>query len=140
MNVLIVDDSPVMRRLVRRGLRQAGIRTTRVREAGDGAQALATLRRERIDLTLTGWHMPEMTGIELLHEIGEQRIDTTVGFVTSHATRNARLTAAKAGAAFLVAKPFTADALHDAVREALAPSSERGVEPRHFRPGRSVNR
>lgn len=119
VNVLIVDDSSVMRTLVRRGLRHAGFTGLRHREASNGRGALEVLRKGDIDLTLTGWHMPEMSGIELIEAAKAEGIDTEIGLITSRSTRLARTTAAAAGARFLVPKPFTADALHEALDELI---------------------
>jgi two-component system chemotaxis response regulator CheY len=117
MNLLIVDDSPVMRKLVRRGLRQAGFKDLEVTEAEDGLQALEAIRATGFDAVLADWNMPNMTGIEMLETLRDEDRDVTVGFVTSEATAPMRTRADEAGAAFFVTKPFTPESLE----QALAP-------------------
>ena len=52
IRALIIDDSSVMRKIVERSLRQAGVNLTQVLEAGNGAEALAVLERSQVDLIL----------------------------------------------------------------------------------------
>ena len=109
MNVLIVDDSKAMRMIVSRTLRQAGYGDGSLREAADGAEALAAIQSEKPDLVLSDWNMPEMNGIELLRALRAEGSDVRFGFITSESTDEMREQAKAAGAEFLLAKPFTAD-------------------------------
>ena len=68
-NILIVDDSPAMRRVVRKVLDISGVEAGKYLEAGDGREALSVLRSEWVDLILTDINMPEMDGEELLVEV-----------------------------------------------------------------------
>lgn len=113
-NVMIVDDSRVMRQLVRRSIRQGGYKPKTVLEAESGADALRQLRGGAApDLVLSDWNMPEMNGIDLLRAMKEEEIDIPLGFVTSESTPEMRATAIGAGAVFLLTKPFTsADVRH----------------------------
>ena len=115
MEFLIVDDSKAMRMIVTRVLRQAGYEGSTFREAADGAEALAAVRESRPDLVLSDWNMPEMNGIDFLRALRAEGIDVPFGFVTSESTPEMRETALAAGASFLVAKPFTADAFQEAL-------------------------
>ena len=63
--ILIVDDSSVMRKIVERSLRQAGLEIGDVVEAGNGIEALAAVREGAFDLILSDINMPAMDGIEL---------------------------------------------------------------------------
>lgn len=119
IRVLIADDSRVMRQIVIRTLRQAGYDWD-VREAADGAQALAAIRADEPDVVLSDWNMPEMTGIELLRALRAEGFGTPFGFVTSEGSQEMRDTAEAAGALFLIAKPFTADTFRDAIEPVLA--------------------
>ena len=67
------------------------------------------IRDNKPDLVLSDWNMPQMTGIELLESLNEEGIKVPFGFVTTEATSEMRLRARKAGALFLLAKPFTVD-------------------------------
>jgi len=62
IRTLIVDDSSVMRKIVERSLRQAGLELEKVLEAGNGAEALALLGNETVDLILCDINMPIMDG------------------------------------------------------------------------------
>jgi len=68
-NVLIVDDSPAMRRFVRRVLELTGIELGKCLEANNGQEALALLRAEWVDIVLTDINMPLMDGEELLRTL-----------------------------------------------------------------------
>jgi two-component system chemotaxis response regulator CheY len=113
MRVLVVDDSMVMRRIVVRTLRQAGFDVSDIIEASDGRQAYEMVMTEGPDLVLSDWNMPEMTGIESLRAIRSVGSNVLFGFVTSEGSEEMRAEAAAAGAAFLIAKPFTADTFRD---------------------------
>ncbi len=107
MKILIVDDSKAMRSIIKRTLKDAGFGEHAVSEAGTGSEGLATLLREPFDFVLSDWNMPEMNGIELLGAIKMKRLPVRFGFVTSEDTPAAREQAQRAGAEFLIAKPFT---------------------------------
>src|ERR1700746_4072104 len=66
---LIVDDSSVMRKLVERSFRQAGVNLTQVLEAGNGAEALAVLEQNQVDLILCDINMPIMDGLEFVKQL-----------------------------------------------------------------------
>lgn len=109
MDVLLVDDSRVMRQLVRRTLRQAGFELGQVVEAENAKEALAKLAGWRPHVVLSDWNMPEMTGIEMLEALRAGGNAVPVGFVTSESTPVMRTRALETGAAFLMTKPFTAE-------------------------------
>jgi len=66
---LIVDDSSVMRKIVERSLRQAGINRSRLFEAGNGAEALNVLSEHRVDLILCDINIPVMDGLEFIKQL-----------------------------------------------------------------------
>ena len=117
MKILIVDDSTAMRRIVRRCLRQAGFGNHDVVEAENGAVALDLVGREQPDLILADWNMPEMSGIELLNSLRSKGNTVTFGFITSEGTDAMRGKASAAGAAFLLAKPFTPEDMASVLKE-----------------------
>jgi two-component system chemotaxis response regulator CheY len=110
MNILVVDDSSAMRMMIIRTIRQAGFGGNDVVQAGDGLEALDAIRKDNPDLVLADWNMPNMTGIELLEKLREEGNDVTFGFITTEATSAMRSKASKAGAKFLISKPFTVEA------------------------------
>lgn len=114
LRVLITDDSRVMRQIVVRTLRQAGYDWD-VREAADGQEAFDAVLADEPDLVLSDWNMPEMNGIDALRVLRSAGNEIPFGFVTSEGSEAMRERAAQAGAAFLIAKPFTPEAFDDAL-------------------------
>ena len=109
MKILIADDSRVMRQIVVRTLRQAGFGDHDLVEASDGREALNLANAENPDLVISDWNMPELTGIELLHQLRGSGNDVKFGFVTSECTPEMQQQAEAAGALFFIVKPFTAE-------------------------------
>jgi two-component system chemotaxis response regulator CheY len=113
MKIVVADDSRVMRQIVIRTLRQAGYAGMDIVEAVDGADAFEKFLEHAPDLVLSDWNMPNMTGIELLRKLRGAGHPVPFGFVTSEGSAEMRSTAEQAGAQFLIAKPFTAEAFRD---------------------------
>jgi two-component system chemotaxis response regulator CheY len=110
VRVLVVDDSRAMRMLIRRELREIeGIED--VLEADSGQAAIAVLEAEPIDLVLSDWNMPEMSGIELLTTLRAWGWPGRFAFLTSESGTATATQAAEAGASFLLTKPFQAEDL-----------------------------
>lgn len=116
MKILIVDDSKAMRMIIQRTLRQAGLGDHTIAEACNGVEALDALHKEGFDLVLSDWNMPEMSGIELLGAVKNEKLNVHFGFVTSEGTASMRQQASDAGAEFLIAKPFTPEAFEQTLR------------------------
>ena len=119
MKILIADDSKVMRQIVTRTLRQAGFSGHDLVEASDGREAFDLVQSEQPDLVLSDWNMPNMTGIELLQQLRGTGSSVAFGFVTSEGSPEMRERAEKAGAMFLIAKPFTPEAFQEALEPVL---------------------
>ena len=115
MRIVVADDSAVMRKIVIRTLRQAGYGDALIAEACDGGELVDIAVNDNPDLCLSDWNMPVMTGIEALREIRAKGCNVTFGFVTSEGSDAMRQTAEQAGAAFLIVKPFTAEAFAEAL-------------------------
>lgn len=113
MKILVVDDSRAMRMIVIRTLRQAGFGDAETIEASDGAEGLEKVRSDAPDLVLSDWNMPNMTGMDFLKALREEGNVTTFGFVTSESTPAMRDQAIAAGAAFMLTKPFNAEAFEE---------------------------
>jgi two-component system, chemotaxis family, chemotaxis protein CheY len=113
VKILIADDSRVMRSIVLRALRQAGYGDADVVQAEDGAHALKMIEEENPDLVLSDWNMPHLTGLDVLKSLRASGDQRAFGFVTSEGSVEMRTLAQEAGALFLIAKPFTADAFRD---------------------------
>lgn len=114
-NVLLVDDSSTMRKIVGRSLRQAGIEFDNIFEAADGLQALEMLEKESVDLVLSDINMPNMDGISFLREkAGRPAIKGIPVFMISTETGDDIIGEAKSlGAVGAIKKPFTPDMVNE---------------------------
>ena len=101
--ILIVDDEPNMRDILRTVLREQGYE---IRTAGDGIAALQSLKSETADIIISDIRMPKMDGMELLREIKRLYPDSEVIMVTAYGTVETAVTAMKAGAYDYVLKPW----------------------------------
>jgi len=124
LKFLIVDDSKAMQTIVKRILFSAGYKEHRFHFADNGKQALDEILTWQPDMVLLDWHMPEMTGIELLNKVNELKLKTKIGLVTAEKNEASIKAAKSAGAIFIVNKPFTVEKLKESLIPALA-----GVSP-----------
>ena len=117
MKILVVDDFPTMRRIIRTTLRQLGFQN--IIEAGDGIEALEKLKGGAIDFVITDWNMPRMTGFDLLKAIrADASLKTTpVLLVTAEAEKKNVIQAAQAGVNNYIVKPFTAAVLKEKIQK-----------------------
>ncbi len=115
MRVLIVDDFPTMRKIVKNVLRQIKIEHTI--EAENGKEALRVLKNEEVDLILCDMVMPEMTGLELLNACKNDPHTCDIPFimVTAEAQKKTVMQAIKAGVDNYITKPFTPERLKEAI-------------------------
>ena len=113
IKVLVVDDFPTMRRIVKNLLKQLGFEN--IDEAEDGAQALVKLKAGGYCLVVSDWNMPVMEGIDLLKHVREDETLKAIPFlmVTAEAEKDKVITAIKAGVDNYVVKPFTAEVLKE---------------------------
>lgn len=127
--VLVVDDSRAMQAIIRRVLESRSLGTTEVETVASGEQALDAVERRTPSLVISDWHMPGMSGIELLQTLRQLgHDDLAVGFVTTETTPALLQQALTNGAAFIVHKPFHDHELLAAVRGVLGKAAE-GTEP-----------
>ncbi len=117
MTILVVDDSPIDRRLASGLLTRAGF-TTRVAENGD--EALASLATERAELVVTDMLMPKMDGLTLVEAIRTKYPDIPVILMTAHGSEDIAVRALQRGAASFVPKRDLARSLADTVRSILS--------------------
>ncbi|MDT8398928.1 MAG: chemotaxis response regulator CheY [Pseudomonadales bacterium] len=113
MNILVVDDFPTMRRIVRSLLRELGF--ANVEEAEDGQDALSKLKSGGFELVISDWNMPNLDGLEMLKQIrgADNLKHLPVLMVTAEAKKENIIAAAQAGANGYVVKPFTAVVLEE---------------------------
>ena len=109
VRVLIVDDSSVMRKIVERSLRQAGLDSLQAYEASNGADALETLKSKPVDLILTDINMPSMDGLEFLRQLRSRDLapGVPVVMITTEASLDRAKQALAAGAQYFIPKPFS---------------------------------
>jgi two-component system chemotaxis response regulator CheY len=121
IRVLIVDDSAVMRKIVERCLRQAGIELREVIEAGNGAEGLAAVQGGSMDLILSDINMPTMDGLEFLQGLKnlENGKNTPVVMITTEGSESRVVEALSAGARGYIRKPFTPDNIKERVAPLL---------------------
>jgi two-component system chemotaxis response regulator CheY len=114
-NVLLVDDSSTMRKIVGRSLRQAGIEFDNIYEAADGLQALEVLEKESVDIVLSDINMPNMDGIAFLREKANRaNMKNIPVFMISTETGEDIIGEAKSlGAVGAIKKPFTPDMVNE---------------------------
>jgi len=121
INILIVDDSPVMRTFVRKVVGLTGLDVGEFCEARDGKDALRMLEERWMDLVLTDINMPNMDGEELLQRLEEDELLRTVPVIVvstdSSKSRIQRMLAL--GAKGYVTKPFLPETLRDEVERIL---------------------
>ena len=119
LNVLVVDDSAVMRAVVKRAIKASGVAIANIHEAPDGAQAIGVLEANSIDVVFTDINMPVMTGIELLQAIMDRGWDHLTRIVVSTEGSTARRDElGRLGVRATVEKPFVPEAIRDALRDA----------------------
>lgn len=119
MKFLIVDDSSAMRKIIIRTLKQAGYEDHSFIEAVDGREGLKLIDSMRPDIVLTDWHMPEMSGLEMLQALKERGSRVRIGLVTTERSAEKMQMAEEAGALFVVNKPFTVESLQEAILPVL---------------------
>ena len=114
-DVMVVDDSAAIRKILNRVLRQTGMAIGTVHEAGDGQEALELLRAHKIDLVLTDINMPKMDGLQLLGAMkaSPQWNSIPVMMITTEGGETKVGEAVRLGAARYVRKPFTADQIKE---------------------------
>ncbi len=117
IQTLIVDDSSVMRKIVERALRQAGLDSMHVYEAGNGAEGLEILRSSPVDLILSDINMPAMDGLEFLKQIKAQNLaqGVPVVMITTESSEEHVKQAIAAGARGYIRKPFTPEQVKERV-------------------------
>ena len=113
IKILVVDDFPTMRRIIKNLLKDLGYEN--VDEAEDGLIGLEKLRNGNFEFVVSDWNMPNLDGLEMLKQI---RADANLSslpvlMVTAEAKKENIIAAAQAGASGYVVKPFTAATLEE---------------------------
>jgi two-component system chemotaxis response regulator CheY len=120
MRFLVVDDSSTMRRIIIKTLNTLG--HTEIVEAANGREGLDRLTAAPVDVIITDWNMPEMTGIEFIRSVraNEKFPQVPVLMVTTNAAKDDIVEALRAGVTNYVVKPFTPDTMREKIESVLA--------------------
>lgn len=121
--ILVLDDEEIVRVSCKKCLTPEGYD---VDVAANGVEGLAMTENNRYDVILTDLKMPDMDGMEFLAKVKERHPDTKVIMITGYSTVEHAVKAMRMGAYNYIEKPFTPDALIDAVKEALTGEKTEG--------------
>jgi two-component system chemotaxis response regulator CheY len=121
LKVLIVDDSSVMRKIIERALRQAGLDLSEVLEASNGAEGLAALEKGTLDIILSDINMPVMDGLEFLKNLAgvEAAKGVPVVMITTEGSEARVVEALSNGAKGYLRKPFTPEQVKERITPLL---------------------
>ncbi len=119
MRILVVDDFQTMRRIVMNLMRQLGF--TNMIEAADGELAWEVLENDSIDLIVSDWNMPNMTGMELLKKVRASEEYKNIPFimVTAEGKKENVIAAVQAGVNNYIVKPFNAATLKEKLKRVM---------------------
>ena len=115
LDVLIVDDSAAIRKILQRVLRQTDLPLGEIQEAGDGTEAVNILRTRSFGLILSDINMPQMDGLQLLARVKEMDHlrNVPVIMITTEGGQGKVMEAVQLGATGYVRKPFTAEQIKE---------------------------
>jgi len=120
VNVLIVDDSGVMRSMIIKTMRLSGLQLGELHQAADGREGLETLRQHWIDLVIADINMPVMNGEEMIDHmrVHPEFKDIPIIVISTEGSKP-RVERLQAKGTRFIHKPFTPEALRDAVKDLL---------------------
>lgn len=127
IKILVVDDFPTMRRIIRNLLKELGF--VNVEEAEDGAAGLDKVKDGSFQFVISDWNMPNMDGLSMLQAIRADAAlaKTPVLMVTAEAKKENIIAAAQAGANGYVVKPFTAATLDEKISKIFEKLAKEGA-------------
>jgi two-component system, chemotaxis family, chemotaxis protein CheY len=125
LNILVVDDSGVMRTMIARILNMTGLDIGEVHEASNGQEGLAALAEHWIDIVMVDINMPVMDGEEMIRRMraDEQTRDMPVIVVSTEGSRT-RVERLQLSGARFIHKPFSAEAVRDTIMNLTGISHE----------------
>jgi two-component system chemotaxis response regulator CheY len=113
-NILIVDDSSTMRKIISRSLRQAGLSVEEIFEAGDGIEGLGVLAAGKpVTLILSDINMPNMDGLEFIKQVRANGNQVPIVMITTEGGEEILKEAIASGASDSIKKPFTPEQLQE---------------------------
>jgi two-component system chemotaxis response regulator CheY len=127
-NVLVVDDSTVMRAMIIRTLKMSGVPLGEIHQASHGAEALEVLRDNWVDLALVDINMPVMNGEELIDRVRDNpELRDLAIIVVSTESSETRIEKVQRQGARFVHKPFTPEELRETVVAVTGVSDGNGI-------------
>lgn len=128
-NVLIVDDSKSMRKVLRKTLQMSGFQVGEFLEASNGQEALEMLDGAWVDLILSDIHMPVMDGFMFIQSLREKDIckDTPIVFVTTEASEIRLNQLLALGASGYIRKPFRPEEIGSMLSRIMGETDEFGM-------------
>jgi two-component system chemotaxis response regulator CheY len=122
LTALVVDDFSTMRRIVKNILRDLEFKN--ILEAEDGTTAVQILASQKIDLVVSDWNMPKMTGLDLLKHVRstDNLKDLPFLMVTAEAQKENIVEAVKARVSNYIVKPFTAATMAEKLAKIIPPN------------------
>ncbi len=120
-NILVVDDSAIIRKMVKKTISMSGMEVSSISEAGNGLEALKVLSENWIDLVFADIHMPEMTGVELVEKMSEDNmlVSIPVVIVSSDRSKTQMDRLKELGIRAYIKKPFRPENFRDTVAEVM---------------------
>lgn len=121
-NILIVDDSMIIRSVIRRAITLSGVDVGELHEAANGKQALDQLEDSWIDIVFADINMPEMNGIELVDQMAARGMlrETPVVIVSTDRSEVRMRQLRERGVSEYLHKPFTPEIIRDTLERCLA--------------------
>lgn len=112
LNILVVDDSPIMRKMIIKTIHLCGLHIDNIYEAGDGKEALEKMKDCPVDLLLVDVNMPVMDGLEMLERVRYDKENKALPiFIISTESNEKRIEFIKSQNAEFLHKPFTPEDL-----------------------------
>lgn len=129
-NILVVDDSLPMRKVIRKTIMASGFAMADFEEASNGTEALEILKKKWMDIVVTDYNMPGMNGLELIGIMKQDEIFKTIPVlvITTEGGQKRMDEFREKGAAGYIRKPFTPEEIRAKLHEILGESHDEGFE------------
>ncbi|MBN2467041.1 MAG: response regulator [Deltaproteobacteria bacterium] len=124
-NVLVVDDSSVMRAMIIKTLRMCEVDIGEIHQAGNGKEGLGTLQENWIDLVIVDINMPIMSGLEMIGQMEADPLTEKIKIIIiSTEGNNPRVEGLKEKGVRFIHKPFTPETIRDVIFDVMETSNE----------------
>ncbi len=131
-NILVVDDSAIIRSVLKKTIAMSGLDVGDVFEGSNGLEALEVLSKEWIDIVFADLNMPEMSGMELVAKMSEDNLLVSIPVVIVSSERNeSKIEELKRrGIRAFIKKPFRPENFRDVVTDVMSAMGEEPIEPK----------